>query len=204
MRNVSVHNGKLSFPEARKLEQNGRRLISARMAEKLLLEPARTDDSMFSIDRFWTGTIVAYPKANQAFGYELEVPNRPLIFLLDTREFKGEKNMALVFEEFELIPDGRERIFLPREVTPVAAFPQESGWYSLHESGVPVINGQYNHYLWRWNDGRVGPVVRGFGKNSKEVFIHHRPSEKMPVLLTQGEPDGKKADVIPLQAASRK
>ncbi len=203
MRNVSAHTGRLSFCEARKLETNGSRLISARLAEKLLVEPASADDSLCSIGKFWTGTIVAYPKANQSFGYELEAPNRPLIFLLDTRDFKGEKNIALVFDDFELVEDGSARIYKPKKVTPITRFPQESGWYSLHESGVPVINGSYGHFLWRWDEARVGPVVRGFGKNCHDVFVHHRPSEKMPAILTQGHPENK-ADVIPIQRTVRK
>lgn len=199
MRNVSAHTGRLSFAEARKLEQNGSRLISARLAEKLLLEPASADE-IHSVRKFWTGTIVAYPKANQAFCYEIEVPNRPLIFLLDTSDFKGEKRLALVFEEFELLEEGKARIYKPREVIPVPAFPQESGWYALHETGIPVMDSKSERYLWRLDGQRVGPVARGFGRDSKDVFIHHRPSEKMPALLTKGQP-GQKAEVIQLQAA---
>lgn len=203
MRNVSAHTGRLGFCEAKKLEQNGSRLISARLAEKVLAEPAMVDCSFGSLGKFWTGTIVAYPKANQSFGYELEVPYRPLIFVLDTRDFKGERGMALVFDDFELVSDGRARIYVPREITPLTCFPQESGWYSLHETGVPVINGQYGHYLWRWQDARVGPLVRGFGRNSRDVFIHHRPSEKLPSLFTEGDVSEQKADIIPLAAARK-
>jgi hypothetical protein len=203
MRNVSAHTGRLSFPDARRLEQNGSRLISAKMAERLLVEPARADDSLRSLGKFWTGTIVAYPKANQSFGYELEVPNRPLIFLLDTSDFKGEKRLALVFDEFELLEEGNTGIYCPREITPITAFPQESGWYALHETGVPIMDSKSERFLWRLDSGRVGPVARAFGKDSKDVFIHHRPSEKMPVLLTQGQPDGQNAKVIELQAARK-
>jgi hypothetical protein len=204
MRNVSAHTGKLSFSDAKKLEKNGSRLITAQMAEKLMVEPARAGDSMLAIGKFWTGTIVAYPKANLPFSYEVQVPNRPLIFLLDTSDFRGEKNLALVFSEFEVHEDGRQRIYVPKEVVPLAPFPQESGWCSLHESGVPIKNGKYGHYLWRWDGERVGPLVRAFGKDGSDVFIHHRPSEKLQAIFAQSALPEQKADVIPILAASRK
>lgn len=201
MRNVSAHAGKLNFCDAKKLEKDGSRLVSAKLGHRLLLEPA-ISAQVQSVGKFWTGTVVAYPKAGLPFGYEVRVSNRPLLFLLDTKDFRGERNLALAFTDFEILEDGRERIYHPKEIIPIPDFPNESGWCSLHESGVPMKNGKYNHYLWRWEAERVGPLVLAFGNSRKDVFIHHRPSEKLHALFERGQP-AQEADVIPIQAARK-
>ena len=134
-------------------KNKGGRLISNRTASKIILE-----DKVLLEDKFdhhfpgdekmetrgwrdyedawpvWTGTIVAHPRANGEIGDTIVYtdPKTGDRYILDTRNFKGEKGIALVLEtgkyniEQERRPSNRfDYVFLPKsEIWVVPNFPQ--------------------------------------------------------------------------------
>lgn len=204
MKGLSCHNEMLSFHAAMQLERNGKRLVSNKLAGKILSEGIM----LGMPSRFWTRTIIAYPSANNAFSYEIRSINRPYIYILDTRDFRGEKNIAIVFDEYDLIRQGRFMIYQPKEMEVARIFPQENGWYSVNSMGIPIIGPGTSHFLWRWNSERVGPIVRGAGTerspSNTDIYMHHRHSEKFyPVLAGKEEPELQKGHLLHLPAAVR-
>jgi hypothetical protein len=202
MNNISVHNGNFRFLEARQLEKNGSRLISAKMASRLLVEPARPDNPLLGIGKFWTGTIVAYPKSRCRFTHAVQLVNRPHIFVLDTQDYVEDRNIALAFQDFRLREEGREIHYIPGNITVVENFPQESGWCSLDENGVPTVDGRGHVYLYRWDDARVGPMVIS-GQQSPEFFLQHRPSERFTAVLAENDFAAPRSSSVPASAEAR-
>lgn len=185
-----------------------RRPISNLMADRLLTERPLRDVEPFPI---WTGTIVAYPERGGKFQDTLEFMCRPFVYALDTSEFRGERGIALVFEDFELRPEGNFRIFVPRgELTALRSFPQEPGWYGMEpESGIPVIESRGpRRFLFRTEAARVGAASRDYGhegKSSLDVYLHHRPTQKLGAILRAPEASGVVgASVVRLENAVRK
>ena len=205
VKGIQTLNRALSFPEAKKLEKENSRLVGNSFADKLLLEGTRDPQltSFFSsAGRFWTRTVIAYPASNCPFGFEIRLPNLPYYYVLNTGDYRGEKGIALLFEDFDFFEDGRERIYDPRNIITITDFPQQSGWFNAGKVGLPQTHAG-ERYIWRTDRERVGPIVRNIGNNQcsvKDIFMHHRHSEKMNVLFE----DIREGNVIPISRASQK
>ena len=178
-----------------------RRLITNIAADRLLVESPQAYMESWPV---WTRSVVAYPPAGATFGHALEYSCRPARYVLDTYEYRGVRGVALLFEDFEMKPDHGTYLFVPKgKPTVLENFPQESGWYGMHASGIPLMTGAgEKRFLLRMEGARIGAVVRDFGPDGRQkldVFLHHRLSQKLGAILEEPV-----ANVIPLEAASRK
>jgi len=165
----------VTFRDAKRRETNAERLVSNPLTDRVLNEKLAVKPH----GNLWTNTIVAYPDSHSAFLDEIQLVTRGISFSLDTKEFKGLRNAALVFDDYELRALGNVFVYLPNDITIVLNFPNSDGWFGSHKSGVPVNNGEQDKYLWRTKQARVGPVVRRIDGDwaTKDVFLNHRPIE---------------------------
>lgn len=176
-----------TFIEAKKQETDRLRLPSLREAVKLEgIQGARETP-------LWTRSIVAYPKANHPFSFEITFSNHPFEYSIDTKLFQGKRRIALLFEDFDLRVNGRAVTYAPHAIKVLENFPQESGWYARHESGVPVMNGAKDLFLWRDDEARVGPAVLLVGDSYRNnVFLHHRHSKRFTPVFLPNEAEASK------------
>lgn len=186
---------KCSFLESLKMKQ---KMISNREADMLLIEGrmGRADGPL------WTKTVVAYPAAGEAFGSAVVYKDRDgKRYKMDCTDFRGEKGIALVMEEYDVKYDPAEMVhlFVPRlSIMAVEGFPQATGWYETDETGMPcgkalmtsasIVQGlnRTERYLHRINGERVGPVARGhgdqygeFGLRGFDINMRYSPSAKL-------------------------
>ncbi len=199
MRKLSfIPRGTESFESASR-----RRLITNLSADRLLLE----DPQSFSgVGPIWTRTIVAYPQAGMTFGHTLEYSCKPARYVLDTSEYRGIRGAALLFEDFELRPEGGDMVFIPKgKPVLLEGFPRESGWHMMNDSGIPTAKGKGGmRFLCRMDAARVGAVVRDLGGDGKlklDVYLHHRPTMKLGAITEEGE---RASNVRPLHVAGQK
>ncbi|HSB46383.1 MAG TPA: hypothetical protein VLD37_00080 [Candidatus Bilamarchaeum sp.] len=125
--------------------------------------------------------VVAYAPSGQAFSSFLEYISLPFRYCMDTGDFRGERRIALAFEDFDIRPDGRWKVFHPRGIRAVPDFPQESMFCGLDPAtGVPSRSDlTRKRFAMRLAGARIGPIIRDFGDEGKlklDVFMHHRPS----------------------------
>jgi hypothetical protein len=187
--------------------RRGMRLISNRLADRVLAEPALRQ----GYPGAWpicTSTCVAYPAAGAKLGQTIEYDVRPKRFVLDTKGFSGEKDVALVFESYHVERENGWSIIVPQGgMTAIERFPKESGWYGMDDgTGIPIAaeTGE-RRYLWRSSGARIGFVARDWGTDgrfARDVFIHHRPGQPFGAIASEG---GGNALVIPIpRPAARK
>ncbi len=180
----------------------GRRMLTNADADKLLIE---APDVFNGTGPIWTRTIVAYPRSGACFSHSLEYSCRPTTYVLDTSDFRGIRGAALLIEDFELRADGSSALIVPKgKPLLLENFPQESGWFPAHPSGIPLERGEGpERFLCRLEAERVGPVVRGPGPDMKlgrDVFLHHRPTQRLGAIFEE-EPA---SNVVHLPTAARK
>ena len=188
------------FLDSLKVKQ---RMISNRAADKLLVEARMGKEN----SPFWTKTIVAYPASGETFGSFVvyKDPRDGKRYRLDCRDFKGEGNIALLVEEYDLEYSREDMmyVYLPRrEILAVENFPQLSGRYMTDGNAIPygeefrhrhsIMPGVDYRYLHRIRGERVGPIARGceeeFGLRNFDVNMNYAPS----VMLREPSLDLKK------------
>lgn len=167
------------------------RSLRARIAANPLID--RMLESSNGANPFGAGPIlalpaVAYSKPDSPPGTAIEYVARPYRYLLDIRDFKKEKGIALAFEEFQLVPDGLWRIVLPKTVIPVGNFPQDSSWCGIDErTGVPTLSDlSKKRFAFRHSGPWIGPMIRDYGfegRAKSDIYLHHRPSFKAVALV---------------------
>lgn len=167
-------------------QSNCRRLLSSRLADRVLVDEGR------EVPRSWTGTIVAYPAPNGPFGDTVSLWDGRLRMriVLDTSALKGERGVALVLDPgtYDIVRDNGPHMVIPREPPLIVpAFPQENGWYSLDErSGLPVFGTGKKRFLWRHSSEAVVAAAREHGHGGwarLDVFLNQKPSAKLASLL---------------------
>ncbi len=149
----------------------------------------------------WTETVLAYPKPKAPFRDSVEWTDyrSQMRYIIDTREFRGQKRAAILFEGCELVPDGENMLIIP-SVPPrlIERFPQECGFYSyLPDCGIPIDDGgdrrpslPGTRHLTRDNNGEwVGPLVRPYSRIrtpddfDQEIYAHFSLSTRLGVFL---------------------
>ncbi|MEW6036521.1 MAG: hypothetical protein AB1529_07965 [Candidatus Micrarchaeota archaeon] len=156
--------------------------LSHRLADEVIVE------RRMGTPRIWTGTVVAYPAAEAAFGDSLEFRDSRtgVIYTLDTRRMKGERCAALVLEAgtYALVDERGFKAYVPRiQPSVLAPFPQESGWYDVDAATrLPVRGTSRLRYLWRLEGPAIVAAARessGTGWAKYDVFLNQRPSERL-------------------------
>jgi hypothetical protein len=190
----------LTFFQARKLADSvGRRL--ARNSEFDTFFSLYQGPPLTLSNNAWTETIVAYPPPKKALGDSVEWTDHRTgtRYYLDTKDFKGQKRVALVFEGCDMNADGGTMVFSPKSgVVVVESFPQESGFYARHgQTGLPFDDGTSRRpgysdtrHLSRDNNRQwVGPLVRSYSRITRpdnldhDIYAHFRPSLNFGVFF---------------------
>jgi hypothetical protein len=140
----------------------------------------------------WTRTMVAYPKAGQPFGAVLEAKDeKGLRYRLDTGEFAGLRNAALVFDGYELDIERGVLVCTPKSaVALVENFPQKSRVSDSFEAdgatGLPVAK-KGSLAFWRTEEAAILPAVRAtYGSSQPAVWLRHGISHEFGVLVEEG------------------
>ncbi len=201
IRKVREQKGGLTFADAKALaEASGGRL--PRNAEfDRFFEATPSGAPLTLSNNAWTGTIVAYPKPKKPFGDGVDWSDyrSKARYHMDTKEFRGQKLAALVFEGCELVPDNGRIVFVPTsEIRLVENFPQECGFYAfLPDCGIPYNDGgdkrpgfPGTRHLTRDNNAEwVGPLVRPYSRIQtpdnldQEIYACFSPGLNLGVFI---------------------
>jgi len=129
----------------------------------------------------WTGTMTAYVEQDTAFNkskiYSQELkaivytdPETKEKWIFPVGDYGKERNAILVSEhpDYAIETSKDEILVKPRVVDLVPNFPEKGGWYLTDgKYGIPVgktvdSDDTKTRYLHKLDDGRVGPVARGY------------------------------------------
>ena len=148
----------------------------------------------------WTETIVAYPKSNEPIGDSIEWidTSTALRQYLDTKNFKGLKGVALVFDGFTFSADRSTILYHPvSEIVVVENFPQEKHSGSKDpRTGIPILSKMdFPHYpsydLVRVDDQWVGSIVRSYSRIANPdnfdniYYVSFKPSCTLGVFVVE-------------------
>ncbi|MFN7991873.1 MAG: hypothetical protein U0R44_07000 [Candidatus Micrarchaeia archaeon] len=192
----------LPFLEANALaESNGSRLARSREFDEFF---SRIPGPPLTLsNNAWTETILAYPKPRKPVGDSIEWTDirTGLRYVLDSQDFKGQKNIALAFDGFKACQDGKTIALIPASgVVAIERFPQESGFYSSDPlTGIPVDDGSDHrpgypgtkHLSRDNNDQWVGPIVRSYSRIripdnlDLDIYACFRPSSNFGVFIAE-------------------
>src|SRR4030095_1998235 len=112
---------KMPFPDAQK--KLGKKLITNRFADKLLVE-SRSWNSLRGSFPTWTGTVIAYPKAGEAFGDTVSYTDTKdgKKYVFHTRDFRGERNCAIMIRQFGLVHENDFLVYVSNDHVILQAF----------------------------------------------------------------------------------
>jgi hypothetical protein len=137
-------------------EACGRKLISSRKAGDLLESGKWIDfESAFPL---WTGTLVAYPECNKAFGVIIDLIDGGFRYWMDTDFVAGRSGIALVLESgtYDIHDETRIKVIVPHIPPAQVDFPQGNGQVSC---------GLLEGHVIRSSEGGIFAAVRGHDIN---------------------------------------
>ena len=166
-----------------------------------------------------SGTVLAYPNSHEAMPRTLEYEYDHVIRIIDTRDYCGERRIAIAFEDYELYFDKDRRgndieVFKPiGKVEAVANFPASSDWMGMGHGSLLGSDGQ-GRYVQRSKMAWVGDIFRspstipefdGATRNDERarVTIYARRRNKEMFGLVMEAPAMQKAQEKPMHVIDK-